>query len=370
MFRAYCGLIRKEFIQILRDRIMLRVTFAMPIIQLLLLGYAVNTDVRNIALDVYDYDRSRYSRELIQAAEASDYFTVNRDAPWRASTPLWLREARFEHGTADMALTIPPNFGERLAKGDTVTVGLAADGADANAARIGSAYMQQIVGRYSARVVGRSSPLETRYKFLYNAELESVYYMVPGIVAALLTMVTVLLTAMAIVREREMGTLEQLMVTPMSASTLLMGKITTFAVLGFFEMCIALAVGVLWFRIPFVGSPILLFALAALYLLTTLGLGMFFSTVTSTQQQAMFLAWFFSVFALLTSGFFTPISNMPTLVQYVTYLNPMRYFMTIVRGVMMKGAGVRELLPNIYPLVIYGVLTFTFSVMRFTKRAA
>jgi len=194
--------------------------------------------------------------------------------------------------------------------------------------------------------------------------------MVPGIVAALLLMITTMLTAMAIVREREMGTLEQLLVTPINSRVLLLGKITAFAILGFFEMCVALIFGILWFNIPFVGSPLLLFALSGLFLIATLGIGLFFSTITSTQQQAMFLAWFFMIFTLLTSGFFTPISNMPEWMQYVTYINPMRYFMFIVRGIMMKGAGVAELLPNIIPLIIYGVVIFGFSTMRFNKRTA
>ncbi len=212
-------------------------------------------------------------------------------------------------------------------------------------------------------------PIDVRPAVLYNPEAESVYYMVPGIVATLLTMVTVMLTSMAIVRERENGTLEQILVTPISRATLLAGKLFPFAVLGLFEMILALTVGVLWFGIPFVGSPVLLFALAALYLLTTLGMGLFFSTVTSTQQQAMFFAWFFSVFCILTSGFFTPISNMPQWMKYVTLLNPMRFFMEITRSIMMKGSGLFELLPDVYAMVIFGVVVLGFSMLRFSKRA-
>ncbi|MDH4156674.1 MAG: ABC transporter permease [candidate division Zixibacteria bacterium] len=368
MLKAYTGLIKKEFIQVRRDKNMLRIIFIVPIMQLLILGYAVNTDVKNISLDLYDYDQSHYSREFARALAAGDYFKFERDDRPLLTRSLWTLDDRFRNGSAEMALILPNDFSGRLTRGEDVTVGLVADGSDATAARVGIGYMQQIVYRFSGRIAGFESPLTMRHKFLYNPELASVYYMVPGIVATLLTMITVMLTSMAIVREREMGTLEQLLVTPISGTALLLGKITTFAILGFVEICVALIVGILWFKIPFVGSPLLLFGLSALYLVTTLGIGLFFSTVTSTQQQAMFLAWFFAVFCILTAGFFTPISNMPQWVQYVTWINPMRYFMVIVRGILMKGAGLSELMPNIYPLIIYGGLIFGFAAMRFTKR--
>jgi len=369
MLRAYLGLVKKEFIQVWRDRNMLWVIFAMPIIQLLLLGYAVNTDVKLMATDIYDFDQSRLSREFVQSFEPGEYF-VTSPRLLIEDQPLWELESRFRSGSAEIALILPEDFSEKLNQGENVTIGMLTDGTDANAARAGLGYAAQIVRRFSEQVTGLSQPVELRHKFLYNPELESVYYMVPGIVATLLTMVTVMLTSMAIVREREMGTLEQLTVTPISSTALLLGKISTFALLGILEMSIALTVGIIWFGIPFVGSPVLLFLLSALYLVTTLGIGMFFSTVTSTQQQAMFLAWFFSVFAILTSGFFTPISNMPGWLQPVTFVNPMRYFMEIVRGIMMKGAGMADLLPEVIALVVYGTVIFSLSAARFRKRTA
>jgi len=370
MFRAYLGLIKKEFIQVFRDRNMLRMIFAVPVIQLILFGYVVNIDVKNIALDVYDYDRGRESRELIDAFKAGDYFVpedilIGEDGP-----PLWHIEDRFKERRAEMALVVPNDFSEKLAQKESVTVGLVTDGTDANSARIGSGYAAMIALKYSQDKIGYTPPVEIRSKILYNPEAESVYYMVPGIVATILTMLTVMLTSMAIVREREMGTLEQLLVTPISSTTLLLGKISTFAILGIFEMILTLVLGVLWFGIPFVGSPPLLFALALLYLLTTLGMGMFFSTISSTQQQAMFFAWFFFVFAMLTSGFFTPISNMPQWMQYITYLNPMRFFMSISRGIMMKGSGMADLAGDIYALAVFGLVIFSFSFLRFKKRTA
>jgi ABC-2 type transport system permease protein len=267
-----------------------------------------------------------------------------------------------------MALILPPDFDERVDCREEVTIGLVADGCNANQAAIGAGYMSRIAKDFSQEAYGYEPPLEVRYSILFNPEMESVYFMVPGIVATLLTMVTVMLTSMAVVREREKGTLEQLMVTPITRTIFLAGKLVPFAILGIFEMILALTVGVLWFGIPFAGSPVLLLLLSALYLGTTLGIGLLISTLTSTQQQAMFFAWFFFVFALLTSGFFTPIKNMPEWTQQITLLNPMRYFMSIVRAIMMKGSGITEMLSDIYPLLIYPVVVFTVAVLRFSKR--
>jgi len=368
MFRAYLGLVRKEFIQITRDHNMMRMILAMPVLQLLLLGYAVNTDVKRLAMDVYDHDQSQQSREFVRSFASGDYYIPTQRIPAVEATALWRLDERFKAGDAEVALIIPPDFSEKLTSGEHVTVGLVTDGAAANAARAGMGYAAQIVGTFAAQRAGQTATIDVRHKFLYNPELESMYFMIPGIVATLLTMVTVMLTSMAIVREREMGTLEQLSVTPIGAKTLLFGKISTFAILGLLEMCIALIFGVLWFGIPFVGSPLLLFGLSGLYLMTTLGMGMFFSTVTSTQQQAMFFAWFFSIFAMITSGFFTPVSNMPQWLQYVTLVNPMRFFMDIVRGIMMKGSGVADLSREILALVIFGVTVFSLAALRFHKR--
>ncbi len=365
MFRAILGLIRKEFIQVFRDANMLRLIFMIPIIQLVIFGYVANTDVKKIYLDVYDFDQSAVSRQYIDRFKPSEYFI-----PTSNHGSMLDMETRFKEGDAEMALVIPDNFSSDLATKGKTTVGLVADGANSNTAAIGMGYASQISFQYARDVLNVSPLLDIRYDVLYNPEAESVYFMVPGIVAALLTMVTVMLTSMAIVRERENGTLEQIMVTPISSSALLIGKLVPFAVLGIFEMILALTVGILWFGVPFAGSVPLLFTLAGLYLLTTLGMGLFFSTVTSTQQQAMFFAWFFSVFALLTSGLFTPIDNMPVWMQYMTYINPMRFFMEIARGIMMRGAGLKELTSQVVTLLVFGTIVFGFSAMRFRKRSA
>jgi ABC-2 type transport system permease protein len=363
MRRAFAGLVKKEFIQVFRDPNMLRIIFLVPLVQLILFGYVVNTEVKRIALDVYDFDRSQLSRELVDAFQAGEYFVPNQNV-----ASLMSLEERFEDGTAEMALIIPQDFSEKMIRGERTTLGLLTDGANSNSALIGQGYAAQIVQKFALKRTSLHPTIELRQDILYNPEAESVYFMVPGIVATLLTMISVMLTSMAIVRERERGTLEQLLVTPISTITLLLGKIAPFAILALFEMTFVLTVGVLWFGIPFVGSPLLLFVLAAVYLLAALGIGLFFSTVTTTQQQAMFFAWFFSVFAILTSGFFTPIANMPQWLQYITYLNPMRYFLSIVRGIMMKGSGFSDLLTDIIAQSIYALGIFSFAALRFTKR--
>lgn len=365
MFKPLIGLVRKEFIQIFRDSNMLRIIFVVPVIQLLLFGYVVNIEVKEIALDVYDFDRSVDSRELVNRLGATDYFIPNK-----TDLSILAMEDQFKKTKSDMALVIPEDFSEKLTNHMKPKISLITDGSDANSTAIGTGYLQQILLKYTMDYYNIEKPLDLKVDVRYNPEAESVYFMVPGIVATLLTMVTVMLTSMAVVRELEVGTLEQILVTPMTKLTFLMGKIIPFAILGLFEISVALTIGVLWFKIPFVGSPLLLFITAGIYLMTTLGMGLFFSNVTSTQQQAMFFAWFFSVFAIITSGFFTPISNMPHWMQYITYLNPMRYFMDIVRAIMMKGAGIAQIHNNVIALIIFGLVVFSFSVMRFSKRTA
>ncbi len=368
MWRAYIGVIQKEFRQGLRDRNTLRMLFIMPVIQLLLLGYAIQTDVKHLWLDVYDTDRSELSRKLVASLKAGEYFDVSDMETSGDNAPLWQLDQRFKEGKAEMALVIPQDFARRLETNQPVTVGWIADGTDANAARTGIGYAGQILRQFSSSVTGRQPNVQIRSEFLYNPEAESRFFMVPGIVATLLTMLTLMMTSMAIVRERELGPLEQILVTPISSVTLLFGKLTTFTIMAMMIMGIALTLGILWFHVPFVGSWVFLVAVSLLYLLTTLGIGMFVSTITSTQQQAMFFAWFFSIFTMLTSGYFTPVANMPAWLQRVTLVNPMRYYIEIIRGIMMKGSGVWDLHLDIMALAIFGVVIFTFSALRFHKR--
>jgi ABC-2 type transport system permease protein len=342
---------------------MLRLVFIMPLIQMVILGYVVSTDVKLIRLAVHDFDRSDASREYMRALTAGDYFVARPAAP-----DLVHAEEGFKANSYDAVLVVPEDFSRRLGSAEEVEVGLLLDGSNANSAAIAVGYASTITQQYNQSLAGLKSPIALMERRLYNPEGESVYFTIPGVVATLLTMITALLTSMAIVREREMGTLEQLMVTPISTGALILGKTIPFALIGFVEMSIALAFGVTWFRIPFVGSWALLYGLSLVYLVAVLGAGMLISTVTRTQQQAMFFSWAFSLFAILTSGFFTPIANMPRAVQLVTYANPMRFYLKIVRAIIMKGASIDVLYPEVISMVVFGAVVFGFSWMRFSKR--
>jgi len=365
MRRTILALMKKELYQVIRDRNMLRLIFVMPLVQLLLLGYAVNTDVKYNNMAVYDFDKSSLSREYVGSFTPGEYFYTGS-----SEFPITEAEIGLKENKYSSILVIPENFSRNLESFKPVKVGLIVDGTNANSAALAIGYANLITTRFTKNHFDFSAPIEFRQNILYNPEAESIYFMVPGIVATLLTMVTMMLTSMAIVREREIGTLEQLMVTPIRTPALILGKTIPFAILGFLEMSTALAFGIIWFDIPFAGSWLLLYGLSFLYLFTTLGLGMFVSTITKTQQQAMFFTWFFSVFAILTSGFFTPIANMPDSIQYLTYLNPLRYFMIVVRAIMMKGAGVSTLYPEIIAMLVFGVIVFSFSWIRFSKRVS
>jgi ABC-2 type transport system permease protein len=354
---------KKEFYQVVRDRVMLRLIFLMPLVQLWLLGYTVNTDVKLIYTAFYDFDRSELSREYVKSFSAGDYFV-----PQTTDIPLIEVERGFKENRFNAVMIIPDDFSKNIIRRKPTQVGFMVDGTNANSASIALGYANFISNQFNLKISSFTSPISFRGKMLYNPEAKSVYFMVPGIVATLLTMVTVILTAMAIVREREIGTLEQLMVTPITTPALLLGKIIPFALIGFLEMSLALAFGMIWFKIPFIGSWFLLYVLSFVYLFATLGVGIFISTVTKTQQQAMFFSWFYSIFALLMSGFFTPIANMPKLIQYITYINPLRYFMKITRSIIMKGASLEILYPEVIVLIIFGLVIFSFSWIRFSKR--
>jgi ABC-2 type transport system permease protein len=357
------ALIRKEFIQILRDRNMLRMIFVMPIVQLLILGYAVSFDVKLIYTAVYDFDKTELSRDYIRSLSAGNYLVTGKP-----SHSILEAEQDFKENRYNAILTIPHGFSKDLIELKPVKVGFLVDGTNANSATIAMGYASVITSQFNSRITDFTMPITLSQRRLYNPEAESVYFTVPGVVALLLTMITAMLTSMAIVREREIGTLEQLMVTPITTPALILGKTIPFVILGFIEMSVALFFGIFWFGIPFAGSWALFYSLCFIFLFTTLGVGMFISTATSSQQQAMFFSWFFSIFATMTSGFFTPIANMPKVIQYLTYLNPLRYFMKIVRAIMMKGAGISELYPEVLAMVIFGLLLFTVSVLRFSKR--
>jgi ABC-2 type transport system permease protein len=370
--RRIAYLIGKEFRQVFRDRAMLRIIFVAPIIQLLILSFAITTEVKHVKLLLVDLDNSMVSREIIDAFWHTEQF----DVVGRTSDLHQIRE-RMRGWQAQMALVIPPNFSGDLHRHLNPQIGVVADGVDGNTAGValsyarnilmdfGSDYLRQPQNRPS--VTGPSlAAMEERMWF--NPDLSSQQFVVPAIVVVLLTVLPMMLSGLSLVKEKEIGTLEQLLVTPLKKHQLLAGKLIPFLILSYIELAIVMTVAVVVFKIPMNGSYVLLAALALLYLFSTMGLGIFISTVTSSQQQAMFVSWFFMVFMIMMSGFFIPIENMPSILQKLTHLNPMRYFMSIVRDIFQKGSSLPYLWTDVVPLLIFGVLIFSFSVAKFQKR--
>lgn len=372
-------MIRKEFRQFRRDPRVVRAVLMTPLLQLILLGYAANTDVQEVPLAVCDEDHSAASRELVAeiasltGAGGRPYFRLAAQ-PARRTELLRL----LDRGVAQLALSIPPRFDAAAAHG-TAAVQLLVDGTDSTSAGVGAAYLGGLLQSHGLQVArhrleragGRAAGvpgIELRTRVWYNPDLKSVDYMVPGVAAMVLMVVTQSLTALSIVRERELGTLEQLIVTPLRPWELMLGKMVPFALVGLVDLTVVLLIALYWFGVPFRGSLLVLYGGAGLFILCTLGLGLVISTFSRTQQQAQLLNFFFTMPSILLSGFMFPISNMPRVIQWITYFVPMRYFLAIVRGVFLKGVGPDVLWPYGLALLGLGVALFATGALRFTKR--
>jgi ABC-2 type transport system permease protein len=373
--RTIFYIIQKEYLQLRRDPTMLRLTFLSPVIQLLILGYAASFDVSRIPLVVCDMDHTRSSRELATRFTSSGTFKLVGEIPSIDDI-----DHQIDDGHASMALVIPRGFGAGIAGNRTVQVQVIADGSESNSAVIGLSYASIIVAAYSQGIglkaytrlrnaglkLASVSP-ETR--IWYNPAVRSRNYMIPAVLAMVLMLSTMLLTSLAVVREKEIGTMEQLIVTPIKPWQLLIGKLAPFSILGLIDIIIVLAIATLWFHVPLKGSIPLLFLLCFIFELTTLGLGLLISTVSKNQQQAMMTSQFFIMQPMMQlSGFAFPIENMPKVIQFVTNFIPLRYFMSIIRGIFLKGSGIRELWPNALALLIFGLVIFIISVNRFQKK--
>jgi ABC-2 type transport system permease protein len=366
-------IIKKEFYQVRQDKRMLGVSIMAPIIQVLLLGYAATTDIKNSNLVVCDLDKTAESREFIKEFTNSKYFIEKYSVDLVEDVDHFI-----DNSKASIALVVPVGFGNDLLGRKTTQVQVILDGADANTANILLGYATQIVGSYSQSVTAKYLMMQKGIRFgkvipepriWFNPDLLSSNFMVPGVVALVLMIITMTLTSLGIVKEKEIGTLEQLMVTPIKPYQLILGKLIPFTIIGFADMMIVLALAHYWFKVPLVGSLWLLFGLSGLFILTTLGLGLFISTIAKSQQQAMLIAQFFFFMPFLyLSGFSFPIANMPVIIQYITYLIPLRYFLEIVRGVFLKGAALHELWTQAVALFVLGAAILTLSVLRFRKR--
>lgn len=367
MFERIKNMVVKEFIQVLRDRRMKAIVFVTPVMQLLAFGYAVTTDVNSVTTALYDMDKSYESRELARRIEASGYFEIRY-------TPQSLKEMQelLDRGKALAAVNIDSNFSKDMKKGVAAGVQVIVDGTDSNTASIAMDYANRIIVKYakdlSAGKPARAAKINLNTRAWYNPDLRSRNYNVPGVIAIVIMLTCLLLTAMAVVREREIGTMEQLMVTPLKPVELILGKTLPFAILGFFDMILVTMVGTFWFNIVIQGSIGLLFLSTAVYLLSVLGIGLFISTVSKTQQQALMATFMFYLPAVLLSGFMFPIENMPEVIRYGTYINPLRYFLVIIRGIFLKGNGVEILWPQLTCLLLLGISVLAISSLRFRKR--
>jgi ABC-2 type transport system permease protein len=376
MWERLRHMLRKEFIQILRDPRMRAVIIVVPIVQVLIFGYAVTTDVRNIHTAVYDLDNTPQSRDLIDRFVGSGYFQV---VAWIHSEAQ-VRDA-LDRGTAKAVLRLNRGFGDAIAAGRRAPLQILLDGTDSNTASLVLKYAAQITADYDERVLTKEVLLRTGQppppppvvlseRAWFNPNLESRDYFVPGVIALLVMVVSTLLSSMAIVREKEIGTIEQIMVTPMGRLEFILGKTIPFALIGFLDVLLISLVAVFWFHVPIHGNPLLLFSCTGLFLMSTLGVGLFISTVSRTQQQAMMTAFFFMQPAILLSGFIYPIANMPVVVQWFTYLNPLRYFLVIIRGVFLKGVGIPVLWPQMAALALLGTALLLLASSRFRKTLA
>jgi ABC-2 type transport system permease protein len=366
------SIIRKEFLQIFRDPRTLAMIIIMPIMQLFLLGYAATTDVKNISMTVWDQSKTIQSRNLLDAFRAADYFVIEHSVG-----SLEEYQALIESGDTRVVLVIPPDYDRRLIEGNAQVL-MVLDGSDATvgatalstARLVGQAYSTKIMSEQSA-LAGRaapSAPVEVRTQVWYNPDLNSAFFNIPGVIGMILSFITSILTATTIVRERERGTIEQLIVTPIRSWELIAGKLLPYVILGFIETFEILLIGHWWFGVPIRGSGGLIILTSGLFLMSSLGIGLLASTLANTQQEAMMTVMMFNLPMIFLSGFFFPIAAMPKFLQIVSYAIPLRYYLTIIRSLLIKGVGLAAIQSEVIALIIFGVVIMGAASLRFRKR--
>jgi ABC-2 type transport system permease protein len=360
------GMVGKEFRQIFRDPRMVRVIFLAPILQLILFGYAVSTDIWKTRTMVVDHDRTQASRSLVDALTASGYFTVVEYADRSSDLT-----AALDSGDVVIGLEIPAGFATDFAD-RSASIQLLLDGTNSNTASVAMSYAERIILDFGRDSLPGSIPqvVELRERAWYNADLGSRNYNVPAVIGALMLLVSLQLTSLAVVREREIGTLEQLRVSPLAPSELIAGKTIPFGLIGLLDMGVVTTLALVWFGIPFRGSILLLLGASVLYLLSGLGVGLLISTVSKTQQEAFMVSFLVFMPAILLSGFMFPVSSMPAVFRWLTLLNPMRHYIEIVRNIFLKGTGLLVLWPQFLGLFLLGAGLLWFSSTRFSKTTA
>ncbi len=370
-------IMRKEFIHILRDPRTLGIILFLPLFQLLMFGYALSLDINHIRTAIYDNDRTASSRRLAENFSSSGYF----DVVARPNRNDFVQ--RLDSGKVKVAIVIPKDFEKKIDSDDKATVQVLVDGSDPNFARVGVAYSSMIISRFSTKVTTESlyrrgivirqgiPPIDAQVRVWYNPDLRSVNYIVPGLMALIMMTVTTINISVALVREKERGTLENLIISPVRSGQLIIGKIIPYVIIAFFEAALITGVGTLWFNVPMQGSFLLLFGCLVIYVTGTLGMGLLISAVTDSQQVASFGA-FMATFlpAFLLSGFVFPISSMPWALQLISYLVPARYFLVVIRGIFLKGVGAGVLWPDIVALIIFATLMVTLASLRLRRSLA
>jgi ABC-2 type transport system permease protein len=373
--RVVWQVIVKEFLQIRRDLRMIPVIFVAPVVQITVFGFAVNTDVTNVPMVLVDQDKSATSRDFVSRFVHSGYFEAVASEERADAAERWLAAGR-----AQLALVLPPGFGAAVGAGRTAALQVIADGSDAASANIALGYASAVARGYGAEVqvarlraagtpVAGAGQVGLEPRVFYNPDLRSRWFYVPAVLAMVLLVMTLLLSAMGVVREKEIGTMEQLIVTPIRPWQLLVGKLAPFAIIGVIQVFLVTGVTVFGFGVPLRGSFLVLLGLSALFLLSTLGLGLLVSTLVQNQQQAMMgAALALMMPMILLSGLIFPIENMPPVIQVVTYAIPLRYYAEIIRGVFLRGSGLAVLWPQAVTLLGMGVAILTVAALRFRKR--
>jgi ABC-2 type transport system permease protein len=373
MFTRITALIVKEFLQVFRDPRMKIVIFISPMIQIMIFGYAATMDITNIPTAVYDLDNTKESRDIIRLFSYSKYFDIQRYLQKEADINYVM-----SHATIKSVIKFNRGFSQDLTGNKSAQMQIIVDGTDSNAAQIILGYTGTIINNYNSRVLQDRAQIYLKRKDIYpvvdlrdrewfNENLYSKNFYLPGVIAMIVTLMSLILTSMAIVREKEIGTMEQLIVSPIKPIELILGKITPFGVIAVIQMVMIATVGVLWFKIPLRGSVPFLFGATLIYLLTSLGIGLFISTISATQQEAMMSIFLFYFPAILLSGFAYPVANMPQWVQVITTFNPLKYYLIILRSIFLKGVGMRVLWDEILVLLVMGAVVITASSLRFRK---
>lgn len=367
------SIIRKEFIQIFRDTRTLMLILVIPIMQLFLLGYSATNDVRNVPLAVLDRSRSAESRALLESYRAADYFRIAYVVDSESEI-----EDLIMAGKARAAVIIPPDYAQRLADGNA-QIAFLLDGSDPTSASTALSASQLIGQAHALSILlqrfersGMSlrvqPPVEVRTTVWFNPDLISAHFMIPGVIGMILYAIAAILTATSVVRERERGTIEQLIVTPIRPWELIVGKLTPYVILGFFNTIEVLAVGHWWFGVPIRGDLALIILLSGIFMVTGLGIGLLASTIANTQQEAMLTVWMTLLPSIFLSGFFFPLEAMPKILQWISYLMPLRYYLVIIRSLLLKGVGFEIIQTDVLAMTLFAVGIMTLAALRFRKR--